>query len=322
MWLPWLYIILTELLGNDSLAWLSHYTAVRALDDWQRVQGFAFVWRGQPWLDVSLGVLCLIGAYGLRRQPAVLVVLLLVSVLGPLLIWSIGYLHPLYMVRSIIWSYLGTAILIGAGVSVFKVRQGVLVTLFLGLISARSVTSFHALDKTENEDWRSGFAAWRQHVVPPLAGKAALFCSPSVAVGMLYYARQEARLPPLLAWGSNDDGTGVALLLDGSTATTDFSQADWLEQIPHDLFLWKRGKIDGGRRLLPPLPDEGPWRELTRQHLAVIYSHCPEDSLEALRAALRNADWGLRASTKFKGGESAYYSCEHAACFLPGQGPN
>ncbi|MGD8958176.1 MAG: glycosyltransferase family 39 protein, partial [Chromatiaceae bacterium] len=282
LWLPWLYIILTELLGNGSLAWLSQAGAEEALQTWRDVQGFAFVWRGQPWLDISLGVLCLIGAYRLRRKPSVVVVLLLVSVLGPLLIWLIGYVQPIYMEKSIIWSFLGTAILIGAGVSVFKAPYGLLVMLLLGLISARSATSFNALGFTQDEDWRSGFAAWRQQIIPGSEGEAALFCSPSVAVGMLYYARKERELPPLLAWGSTDDGAGIALLLDRSGRSLASSQRGWLAEIPHDLFLWKRGNIDEGRRLLPPLPEQGRWREPVWRRLSVVFSHCPEDSLGAL----------------------------------------
>ena len=45
LWLPWLYIILTELLGNGSLAWLSQASAEEALQTWRDVQGFAFVWK-------------------------------------------------------------------------------------------------------------------------------------------------------------------------------------------------------------------------------------------------------------------------------------
>ncbi len=320
LWLPWLYIILTELLGNGSLAFLPHLSLTRAFEIWREVQGFPFVWRGQPWLDVSLGVMCLIGAYGLRKQASALVILLCVAVLGPLLIWLIGYAHPIYMEKTITWGFIGTAILIGAGVSVFKVRQGVFVTLLLGLISARSVTSFHALGFTQDEDWRSGFAAWRQQVIPGSEGEAALFCSPSVAVGMLYYARQEAELPPLLAWGSTDDGTGIALLLDRPKLAFEVSQPDWLAEIPHDLFLWKRGKVDEGRRLLPSLPDAGHWREPSWHRLAVVFSHCPEDSSEALRAALKGAGWNLRAYRNFEGGLTARYTCERAGCFLPSQG--
>jgi hypothetical protein len=320
LWLPWLHIILTELLGNGSLAWLSHKTAVQALKTWLEVQGFAFVWRGLPSLDISLGVLCLIGVYGLRRQPSVLVALLLVSVLGPLLIWLVGYAHPLYMEKSIVWGFIGTATLIGAGVSVFKVRHGWLVTLLLGLISARSATSFHALGLTQNEDWRSGFAAWRRQVIPSSVGEAALFCSPSAAVGMLYYARQETELPPLLAWGSTDDGAGIALLLDRSGRSFASSKPDWLAEVPNDLFLWKRGNIDEGRRLLPPLPEQGRWQEPVWQRLAVVFSHCPEDSSEALLTALKVAGWKLRGYTNFKGGTTAGYTCHGAGCFLPGEG--
>ncbi len=67
LWLPWLYIILTELLGNDSLAWLSHYTAVRALDDWHMVQGFALSEVDSPWAGRIAGVLCMIGTVRIAK---------------------------------------------------------------------------------------------------------------------------------------------------------------------------------------------------------------------------------------------------------------
>ena len=325
LWLPWLHIILTELVGNGSMAWLQHIGFARAFGILRDVNGFAFVWRGQPWqpwldlmLDLVLGLICLLGAYSLRRQPSVLLTLLLVGLCGPLLIWSLGYLQPMYMERSIVWGFLATTLLFGAGVNAMKQGGRLMALMFLAAISGWSLMSFHELGATENEDWQTGFAAWRQQAIPQSAGQAALFCSPEAAIPMVYYARHEIELPPTFAWGASKGGFGAAFLLQGARAASDAGHPDWLAQLPHDLFLWKRGYADVGRRLLPELPDQSLWRQATWHRLEVIYSHCLEDSKSALQAALKEAGWGLRESTDFKGGRFASYACGRMGCYLPG----
>jgi hypothetical protein len=224
----------------------------------------------------------------------------------------------MYMERSIVWSFLGTTLLVGAGVNAMKRSGRLMALIFLAALSGWSLMSFHELGATENEDWQTGFAAWRQQAVPRLPGQAAFFCSPSVAVAMAYYARHEIELPPLFAWGASKGGFGAAFLLQGARAASDAGPPDWLAQLPYDLFLWKRGYADVGRRLLPELPRHSIWRQANWHRLQLIDSHCLEDSRSALQTALKDAGWGLRESMKFKGGGFASYACGRTGCYLPG----
>jgi 4-amino-4-deoxy-L-arabinose transferase-like glycosyltransferase len=319
LWLPWLYIIVTQLLGDGSMAWLAQPNARQAARIWGSVNAFGYVWRGQPWLDLALCLLCLLGAFRLRKCPLIPLILLGVALLGPFLIWLVGFAHPLFLERTIIWSLLGTALLVGSGIDAMRGPAAVAALVLVAALSIRSVQTFLVMGAAENSDWRTAYAAWQRQLTPQTNAEAAIFCGPSVALPMLYYARQQTSLPPLLGWGIAADGTAAtALILDRSTADAGPGDTDWLARIPHDLFLWKRGAADARRKPLPVLPEAGRWRQAVWRRLAVTFAHCPAYSRDSLRAALHQTGWRSHEVTSFNGGELVSYACSRGDCVLPG----
>ena len=106
-------VVVTELLGNGTMDWLPHMGFVDAFDDWRGIHGFAFVWRAQPWIDLLLLAAGLLAVYRLRDRPAVALTLVLLVIAAPLTIWAIGFVQPLYLERTVAWTFVGTPLLIG-----------------------------------------------------------------------------------------------------------------------------------------------------------------------------------------------------------------
>ena len=318
LWLPWLHVVLTQLLGDGSMAWLAQPSATKAARIWSHVIGFGYIGLGRPWFNLALCLLFLYGAFRLRRQPSVALLLLCVAILGPFLVWLVGFLHPLYMDRTIIWSLLGSALLAGAGIDAMQGWKVTALILAMAVLAASSVVTYHATGAAENSDWRTGYAAWQRGLASDASAQAAIFCSPPAVLPMLYYARHRTALPPLLAWGAGAHGEGTALILDRSTTVADPGRRDWLAQVPHDLYLWKRGAADARKKLLPALPEQARWRQPVWDRLDVTFAHAPPSIRSSLKAALDQAGWRPRESMRFNGKEIVSYACTGDGCQLPG----
>jgi hypothetical protein len=319
LWLPWLHIVLTQLIGNGSMAWLVQPSVMGAARIWSHVIGFNYVSPSPLGFNLALCLLCLYGALRLRPQPSVAWLLLAVAMLAPLLIWLVGFVHPLYMERTIIWALLGSVLLVAAGVDAMQGWKAPVSVVALIVLSAWSVLGYHATGAAENTDWRTGYAAWERGLDPDMSAQAAIFSSPPPVLPMLYYARHRATLPPLLAWGAGAHGDGTALILDCSAQRAGCGPGHRLSRVPRDLFLWKRGASDGKQKLLPTLPEKGPWRQRAWRRLQVTYAHVPPTIRDDLKAALLLAGWRPGETTQLKRIEIVSYVCIHQGCPLPGR---
>ncbi|MDJ0738254.1 MAG: glycosyltransferase family 39 protein [Gammaproteobacteria bacterium] len=319
LWLPWLVIVVTELLGNGTMAWLPHADPDRAFTVWRQLHGLPYLWYGQPWVDVLLLALAAYGAYRLRARPAIATLLVLLAGVAPLTIWAIGFVQPLFIERTVAWTYLGTPLLLAAALPDRRAWVQAALVALIGLAAARSAVAFHQIGATQNEDWRAAADAWHAASAATDRPRALLICSPTVAMPFAYYALPLAPLPPVFAWGLADSGfTSTPLPLGGAAATAG-SRVDELRALPDDLFRWKRGAVDRGRRPMPvaSATSAAPTDD-AMVTLGVVTSHCPDDARAALEGALTAAGWTLLAESGFDGGELRTYRCARdLACALP-----
>lgn len=282
LWLPWLQLILFELWGNGTFDWLEQATPAKVIEAMRHVHGFPFVWFGQPWIDLLVALMLLVGIWHLRTRHEVL---LLVSVvlLGPALIWLIGYFEPMYMIRTVQWSGLGSALLVGVVVARYKGTRGLLVLAAIGILSGRSAWSYYSMNAAENENWREAYAWVKTHIDPMHAPQAVLFCARHTAVPMLYYARNDGVLPPWYGWVELKDGYTIRPIAGHSNSDS--------------------------------------WNSPAWTRLDVVEAKCKATGFQnqQLQGALAEEGWQQLDREKFKGIKLYSYGCD-SGCRIPAQG--
>jgi hypothetical protein len=153
----------------------------------------------------------------------------------------------------------------------------------------------------ENEDWREASQQWKASY-DPLAGDAVLvFCSPSVSLPFLYYARNERFLPTIMIWGYAESSYGTKFLLENPTAMGD--DWDWHEIVPLEIWFWRRDATEKNRL---PLPISSESAEALRDDfskLSVVLSHCTVEARDALLLHVEALGWLPYGNHKFHGGE-------------------
>ena len=155
LWLPWLSASL-DIMDSGSFSWLHQLDFKSAYSTWRRVHGMPASLPGQPWIDAALLVFALMGIYGLRKRPALCVLLVGLLLFSSAAIWAFGYVAaPIFMLRTILWGSLFSAVLIGLGVSYLPPRIGYAVVLVLTIAGANGAYQFHNTNRAENENWRS-----------------------------------------------------------------------------------------------------------------------------------------------------------------------
>lgn len=184
-WTPWLLTTL-EVLGGGEFGWLQQPSAADAFKNWVGVHGFAGVWLGQPWIDLALAVLAVLGLYRLRGDRALLGLFLGGLFASSVLIWAFGVLQPIFMTRTILWGSLFSAALVGVGVSQLARPLGLTAIAVILVLSGKSALSYFALNHAQNEDWRGAAEAFRS-----TAGDddVLVFCSPAGSMPFFYYVR-------------------------------------------------------------------------------------------------------------------------------------
>jgi len=186
LWLPW-FIASLQVMESGSFDWLKNFSWSKALNVWIHVHGVMPDLAIQPWANTLLLLLALVGAYGLRKQPVVLLTLLSLVVFSSLVIWAYGYIErPVYMRRTILWGTLFTTILIAIGLNQLPTLVANALLVFLVVVGAMGFHSYNGGLKAGREDWRSAGARFGEEYKPE---DILVFRSSFTAIAFLYYAQ-------------------------------------------------------------------------------------------------------------------------------------
>jgi 4-amino-4-deoxy-L-arabinose transferase-like glycosyltransferase len=187
LWLPWLPSFLVQSRRVDNEFWIPQPTLKSVLETWRDFAS-AFVPAGSfPWtLALAFAVVALLGLWWLRRQPAVLTLLLLLIVVpfaGELLV---SIRRPIFYTRTLIWASIPFYLLLAAGLIQLRLRPLIAVaTLGFILVSGRSLENYYR--NYEPEGWRDA-AGWMAPQVR--AGDMVLFNAGWVQIPFDYYYRR------------------------------------------------------------------------------------------------------------------------------------
>jgi uncharacterized membrane protein len=187
LWLPWLPSFLVQSRRVDNEFWIPQPTLKSVLETWRDFAS-AFVPSGSfAWpLALAFAVVALLGVWRLRRQPAVLTLLLLLIVVpfaGELLV---SMRRPIFYTRTLIWASIPFYLLLAAGLAQLRLRPLIAVaTLGFMLVSARSLENYYR--NYEPEGWRDA-AGWMAPQVR--AGDMVLFNAGWVQIPFDYYYRR------------------------------------------------------------------------------------------------------------------------------------
>ena len=187
LWLPWLPSFLIQSRRVDNEFWIQPPTLQTVLEHWRNL-GSAFGPSGRylyPLVLTFFG-LVLLGAWRLRRRPAVLallVLLLLVPFAGSLLV---SLRRPIFYTRTLIWTSIPFYILLAAGLLQLRFRLLIVAaTLLLVLLNASSLWGYYRF--YEPEDWR-GVASYVASAAQP--GDVVLFNAGWMQIPFDYYNRR------------------------------------------------------------------------------------------------------------------------------------
>jgi mannosyltransferase len=187
LWLPWLPSFLVQSRRVDGEFWIQPPTLRSVLTHW-RDMGSAFAPGGPLLIPLILafGGLAFLGAWRLRRRPAVLALLLLLM-LAPLageLLVSLR--RPIFYTRTLIWTSIPFYVLLAAGLLQLRSRPLVVAaTLLLIALNAGSLWGYYRY--YEPEDWR-GVADYVASQARP--GDLLLFNAGWMQIPFDYYHRR------------------------------------------------------------------------------------------------------------------------------------
>ena len=187
LWLPWLpsYLIQSRRVYNEF--WIQPPTLGSVLTHWRDL-GSAFGPGGRYLVPLVLAFagLALLGAWSLRRRPAVLallLLLLLVPFAGELLV---SIRRPIFYTRTLIWTSIPLYVLMAAGLLQLRFRPLIVVaTLALALLNATSLVGYFRY--YEPEDWRSTAGYVASQLRP---GDVLLFNAGWMQIPFDYYYRR------------------------------------------------------------------------------------------------------------------------------------
>jgi uncharacterized membrane protein len=190
LWLPWLPGFLVQIRRVDQEFWIPAPTLMSVLGTWR---DFASAYGpGGRYLApilLAFGGVALLGAWRLRRRPALLALLLLLIIVpfaGELLA---SLRRPIYYTRTLIWASIPFYLLLAAGLVGLRFRPLIAAaTLALALLNGASLVHYYRY--YEPEGWRDA-AGW----LAPRArdGDIILFNAGWTQIPFDYYYRRVGR---------------------------------------------------------------------------------------------------------------------------------
>ena len=192
LWLPWLPGFLVQSRRVYEEFWILPPTWRNVLSTWQDFCGtFEPGDQFKTPVLVAFGLLALLGAWRLRRKPALLGLLLLLILTPFAGEWLVSLLRPIYYTRTLVWTSIPFYLLLGAGLLQLRFRPLIgAAVLALALLGGRSVDAYYR--SGDQEGWRAA-AAWLAPQVQP--GDLMLFNAGWVQIPFDYYYRRAG--PPV-----------------------------------------------------------------------------------------------------------------------------
>jgi uncharacterized membrane protein len=187
LWLPWLPSFLIQSRRVDNEFWIQPPTLKSVLEHWRNL-GSAFAPGGALLVPLVLGFagLALLGAWRLRRRPAVLLLLLLLLLVPFAGSRLVSLRRPNFYTRTLIWTSIPLYVLMAAGLLQLRFRWLIgAATLALVLLNAGSLWAYFRY--YEPEDWR-GVAGYVASQVQP--GDVLLFNAGWMQIPFDYYYRR------------------------------------------------------------------------------------------------------------------------------------
>jgi 4-amino-4-deoxy-L-arabinose transferase-like glycosyltransferase len=131
-WLPWV----PNVIGGEVVAgtfWVPPVSKYEALAIVRAVDGHPYLRTLQPWLDLALLAIGVVGTVALARSRAALLLCLVAVVLVPLITWLVSLARPIFLERVLIWPLPFLCVLLAAGL-LTPPRRWIASVLMLGLV--------------------------------------------------------------------------------------------------------------------------------------------------------------------------------------------
>lgn len=264
IWVPWLLSIIGRV---DAFGWLSQYSGSEAFSTLVSAQSFGHL-KG---LKVPLNSLVFVGAlFGAvtayrARQRVLAVYIVVMMALAPLCIWLSGYIKPVFMTRTILFT--GVASCLGIGILAAELgrrRIALSIVTVILLLNCVSVFLYHKNHK--KQDWRG----LTEHIeTASIKGDAVILCADYMYMPYRYYHVGE----PSSAYGWYGAKAELRpLALSGTMTYFEASEPATLGDI-------------GSRA----------------QSLWVVKSHCPDSDWRTLENYLAGTKWRPTNSGQYDG---------------------
>jgi len=271
LWMPWLNVIL-QLIERGTFTWLKQADFDSAFSTWRAIHGFSAIDFGQPYVDLLAAIAALAGIYSLRRNIAVCVLFFSLLIVSSLITWAYGFVAtPVYMLKTVLWSSLISAVLIGIGVSRFPRVVGAGMLLIFLAAGAKGVYEYYNSNSAENERWRSIVALFSEHQKP---NDILLFREGYMSVPFFYYVNKASASWDIYSWNCREE----------------YAKSGKIKEVNSvKMIVWKASDLGPGN----PVPVK------TGASLWVIESHCvPDNWVDADAVFLPN--WQIQETYDFK----------------------
>jgi len=196
LWLPWLTASF-KMMGDNTFIWLEQVDLTTALETIRSVHGFIGIWAGQPFIDLFIAALLIIGLYGLRKCHGLLVLCLATLIASSVIIWLFGFFKPVFLFRTILWGTLITAFVIGVGAAQFNSITSTLIISLLLLLGIKNTASHFELNWSENQNWTVAISQLQNTADPE---DIYIICASYHAKPFVYYANSLPSTDKIYGW--------------------------------------------------------------------------------------------------------------------------
>jgi hypothetical protein len=197
LWTPWLVASLI-MIAKGSFSWLAQASADKAFATWRAIHGFRALDFAQPYADLLMALAAVGGIVRLRRNLALSTLFFSLLVLSSLATWAYGLVAtPVFLLRTILWTSLISAILAGIGLSRLPKAPGVALLVIFLAGQARGVDEYFNINFAENESWRTLAAVFNEHQRP---NDIVLIRQQYVAGAFFYYLEGNAADWDIYGW--------------------------------------------------------------------------------------------------------------------------
>lgn len=293
IYLPWFFVVLSDASSNPAFKWLEQYSISTVVDEILSVNGAAFFWAFQPFVNIIIVIVSLLGAYlGWRRGQVLLsACVVLFALILPLFVWSVGVFKPVFMIRTILPSMIGTCLGIALFYRYFPRRSiaCVIVGMFV-LILGKSALSLYQIKTTEQHwDWNWPLIA-AELSDSNLEAASVLLCPDLLRIPLTYYLESGPNPPEtLLGWDRHHEALFRIPL--SVPPVPPVSVKEWYSMSAEDTQQFYDGS--------PHLTAMETLAE--RQTIITVFAHCRDEEREHLTHAIREIGFQI-ADTRHRNG--------------------